>query len=202
MTYGEFKAFVMQLIDQYSANGVELTKGYNDQADFFARIPAAYNAVMLELAAGPCPILAVMDRETLETAEQPGYVEAQVPEDFLRMTGDGLPMVREGRMTRIKDYWMVGADRVMIRKSLFDGAILEYCRRPATLEADPASDTVLDGTAEMLTAAAYYVAALLVLREDAFLYAALRNEYDDRVTEMKKARRRAETFFVQDVYGP
>ena len=200
MTYSEFKALVMQLIDQYSAGGVVLTKGYNDQADFFARIPGLYNTVMLELAAGPCPLVAVMDRETLVTADHPGFVEVQVPADFLQMTGDGLPMVEGGRMTRVKDYWTVGADRVYIRKCLYDRAVLEYCRRPETLEADPAEDTVLDGPMEMLAAAACYVAALLALREDPCLYAALRNEYDDRVSAIRRRRRRGEIFFARDAY--
>ena len=199
MTYGEFKTFVMQLIDQYSARGVTLTGEYNDQADFFARIPGIYNAVMLELASGPSPLVAVMEPQAADVTERQGFMIVSTPQDFLKMSEDGLPVGERGRMTRVKDYWMLGTDRVMIRKELFRDAVLEYWRTPTRLEAAPADSVGLDGTVEMQTAAAYYVAALLVIREDPFLYAALRNEYDDRVQSMKK-RRRAENFFVTDPY--
>jgi hypothetical protein len=41
---------------------------------------------------------------------------------------------------------------------------------------------------------------MLVLQDDSFAYAALRNEYDDRLTNMRK-RLSAEHFYVTDVMG-
>ena len=199
MTYGEYRSFVMQLLDQFTARGAVLTGEYNDQADFFARIPGLYNAAMLELAGGPAPLVAVMEPGPEDVTEQGEFVTVQLPADFLKMSEDGMPLRDRGRMYRVKDYWMVGPDKVVLRKPLFRAAVLEYWRTPVRLGPEPREDEALDGTLDMQTAAAYYTAALLAVREDPYLYAALRNEYDDRVKALKK-RLRAERFFVMDPY--
>lgn len=196
MNYREWKDFVMQLIGQYSACGVELTGDYNDQEDFFLRLPGLYNAAMLEMASDASPLIAIMKPKKTEITQMKGFISVKVPKDFLKMTGDGLPKIdREGRMTREKGYYMVGVDRVMIREDLFGVCNLEYCRMPVRLPASPEDDTPLDGTVEMQMAAAYYAGAMLMMQEDAFSYAALRNEYDDKVSAMKR-RMHAERFFV------
>lgn len=199
MTYGEFKSFVLGLINQAQARGKELDEYYNDQADYLQRIPGLYNAAMLELASEAVTLVGVMEPTPSSTVRpQEGFVAVTVPDDFIAMTGDGIPVVRGGQMTRIKGYYMVGADTVMIRSDLAENGVLEYRRRPERLPMDPAeidADKRLDGTEEMQNAAAYYAAAMLVLQDDAFAYSALRNEYDDKLSEMKK-RLRAETFFV------
>ena len=196
MNYKEFRKFVMQLLNQYSARGVELLDDYNDQTDYFVRVPGLYNACMLEMVMGPAPLIAIMepDEETVQRVH--GFVLVPEPDDFLRMTEDGLPMMVCGRMTRVKGYWAAGG-KIAIREDLYDHAILEYCRQPERLGENPSDSQALDGTLEMQTAAAYYVAAMLCMQDDAFAYAALRNEYDDRLSAMKK-RLRAENFFVVD----
>ena len=190
---------MLGLINQAQARGVELDEYYNDQADYLQRIPGLYNAAMLELASEAVTLVGVMEPTQSSTVRSPeGFVAVAVPDDFIAMTGDGIPVVRGGQMTRIKGYYMVGADTVMIRSDLVENGVLEYRRRPERLPMDPAeidADKQLDGTEEMQNAAAYYAAAMLVLQDDAFAYSALRNEYDDKLSEMKK-RLRAETFFV------
>lgn len=199
MKYGEFKNFVLGLINQAHARGIALDEYYNDQADYLHRIPGLYNAAMLELASEAVTLVGVMEATPSSTVRSPeGFVAVAVPDDFIAMTGDGIPVVRGGQMTRIKGYYMVGADTVMIRSDLVENGVLEYRRRPERLPMDPINidaDKQLDGTEEMQNAAAYYTAAMLVLQDDAFAYSALRNEYDDKLSEMKK-RLRAETFFV------
>lgn len=199
MTYNEFKQFVMGLINQAQARGTELDEYYNDQADYLQRIPGLYNAAMLELASEAVTLVGVME-PNVSTKVRPynGYVAISVPDDFISMTGDGIPVVRDGRMTRHKGYYMVGSDTVMVQSDLVDQGVLEYRRRPERLSMNPSEidpDTKLDGTEEMQIAAAYYTAAMLVLQDDAFAYSALRNEYDDKLSEMKR-RLRAEAFFV------
>ena len=196
MLYGEFRQFVMQLINQFSQRGVELLDDYNDQTDYFVRIPGLYNASMLEMAAGPAPLVSIMEFADNEITRAHGFVLVPEPADFLHMSEDGLPMMVCGNMTRVKGYWAAG-DQIAIREDLYDHAILEYHRVPKRLGPDPEDCTKLDGTLEMQTAAAYYVAAMLCMQDDAFAYAALRNEYDDRLNAMKK-RLRAENFFVVD----
>lgn len=201
MTYKDFKDFVLGLINQFSARGTELVETYNDQADYLQRIPGLYNAAMLELASEASHLTGVMHpakEDVMDTGD--GFVAVKVPDDFLSMTEDGIPMIRNGRMTRIKGYYMAGAGTVYIRTDLFKNGILEYNRIPERLPMSPGmidEDAKLDGTDEMQTAAAYYTAAMLVLQDDAFAYSALRNEYDDKLTEMKR-RLRAEAFYIDE----
>lgn len=201
MNYGDFKSFTLGLINQYTARGMELTESYNDQADYLQRIPGLYNAAMLELASEAAHIVGVMTPNKSDVTDMNnGFVRVKVPADFIRMTGDGIPVVRDGRMTRTKAYYAVGNGAVLIRKDLYTKGILEYYRSPVRLPADPSGiddDQELDGTEEMQIAAAYYTAAMLVLQDDAFAYSALRNEYDDKLTMMKR-RMHAETFYVDE----
>lgn len=204
MKYGEFKDYVLQLINQYSANGDELEASYNDQADYIMRIPHLLNAAMLDITANAQPLVGVMHpMEELQEDLGNGWTRVTVPEDFMRMTEDGIPVIRHGRQTRIKAYYLVGGDKVDIRNDLMRYGVLEYCREPVRVDTTPGAgiDSVaLDGSLEAQTAAAYYVAAMLVLQDDAFAYSALRNEYDDRLSSMKK-RLRAESYFVEDTMG-
>jgi hypothetical protein len=202
MKYGEFKRSVMQLIDQFSVREAVMTQEYNDQGDFFVRIPALYNNAMLEMAQDAAPLVSVMEPDTEDVVEERGFVTFPLPDDFLSMSEDGLPMVtRDGQMTRMKEYWLVGDGQIRMRRYLYDHATLEYCRQPTRLTPDPDENTELDGTIEMQTAAEYYVAAMLMLREDSFVYATLYNKYDDLLSAMKK-RLRAERFFMANAYGP
>jgi hypothetical protein len=202
--YYEFRDFVLQLIDRFSADGAELLGNYNDQGDYMARIPGLLNSAMIDIAVNGQAFLGVMEpkNEDLEPLAG-GFTSVKVPEDFQRMTGDGIPVVRQGRMTRIKGYYMAGKDRVLIRNDLMRDGILEYYRNPVMLDTAPGADIddlELDGTLEAQMAAGYFVAAMLVLQDDSFAYAALRNEYDDRLTNMRK-RLSAEHFYVTDVMG-
>ena len=204
MKYGEFKDFVLQLINQFSANGDELTASYNDQSDYMMRIPHLLNAAMLEIAANAQPMVSVMP-PTAEEQEDlgNGWTRVTVPEDFMRMTEDGIPVIRDGIQTRLKAYYMVGDGKVDIRNDLMRHGILEYCRNPKrvdTIAWSGIDGVELDGSIEAQTAAAYYVASMLVMQDDAFAYAALRNEYDDKLSSMKK-RLRAEVYQVADVMG-
>lgn len=199
VTYGEFKSFVLGLINQAQARGVELDDTYNDQADYLQRIPGLYNAAMVELASEAVKLVGVMS-PVISTTVCPcdGFVAISVPDDFISMTGDGIPVIRNGKMTREKGYYMVGEDTVMVRDDLVKNGVLEYRRCPQRLPMDPANiddSKKLDGTYEMQAAAAYYTAAMLVLQDDAFAYSALRNEYDDKLSGMKK-RLCAEMFTV------
>jgi hypothetical protein len=204
MKYYEFRDYVLQLIDRFSADGAELRETYNDQGDYMARIPGLCNSAMMDIAANGQALVGVMEpKEEDLTPMAGGFTAVKVPEDFQKMTGDGIPVVRQGRMTRIKGYYMAGKDRVLIRNDLLRDGILEYHRNPVLLDTAPMADIddqELDGSLEAQLAAGYFVAAMLVLQDDSFAYAALRNEYDDRLTNMKK-RLSAEHFYVTDVLG-
>jgi hypothetical protein len=202
--YYEFRDFVLQLINQFSADGSELRETYNDQGDYMARIPGLLNSAMMDIAVNGQALVGIMEpKEEDLTPMAGGFTAVKVPEDFFKMTGDGIPVVRQGRMTRIKGYYMAGKDRVLIRNDLLRDGILEYYRNPVMMDTSPMADIddqELDGSLEAQLAAGYFVAAMLVLQDDSFAYAALRNEYDDRLTNMKK-RLSAEHFFVTDVMG-
>ena len=58
MKYSEFKALVMQHLDQYSVAGVTVPESYNNQADDTARICALTNIALRTIASRTKPLLA------------------------------------------------------------------------------------------------------------------------------------------------
>ena len=192
MKYRQFRDFVFQLINQYSICGEPVTERYNDYADLEARIPNLLGLAMMNISLNGKPITGTLDIDALETAGKlrslsDGYTEVTLPDDFQRMTGDGIPILHHGRMARVKGYHLV-ADKLVIKTELMRNAIaIEYEKAPrdyAEILNLEEQDVELDGDREQQYAAALFVAAMLVMDDDSFVYANLMNEYEARVSAM------------------
>jgi len=204
VTYGQFRDFVLSLINQYSANDKQIVRDYNDQADYVNRIPRLYNDAMSEIASQTDEFTGVMDVGVLpKNLVRPGWIAVTPPEDYMRMTGAGIPVVRGGVMYRSNDYHVMGDGRVVLSAELFRNGLIEYCRKPRRLDVEPQELTgaeVLDGPDECNYAAAYHVAALLVLEDNPYMYSVLESGYEDRLKQIK-TKLRADTGAVCDSYA-
>lgn len=199
MTYGEFKQFVLSLINQATIRGDEIEDSYNDQADYTLRIPMLYNDAAGKVATEGKAYVATMDLDSVEKEDAGnGFTIITPPDGFIKMTGDGIPLVRGGRMTRLQRYYMVG-NKLYVRNDLMRG-VIEYEKEPDMLPITPDENTELDGDREQQFCAAYYVAAMIIAQADAFMYSVLMNEYNDRLNNMK-TRLWAETFEINDAMG-
>ena len=104
------------------------------------------------------------------------------------------------QLHRYSRYRLLGDNGITVPKELDGALMLEYFRYPALLGDDPVDTTPLDNTREAQMALPYYVAAHLVMQDDAFAYSALMNEFEAKLARMGE-RLQAELTIVEDAYS-
>lgn len=209
MTYKEARERSLNLIHQESIAGVTIPGTYNNQQDYLNKIPGLINAAQVDIATTTKPIPAeVMLGELLCECRHGQYVYT-LPKDLWQRRGSGLlvprrgPRFAEGDERGIYERWnmlrMIGNEQLILPKCLPEDTILEYYRYPLPLQETPEDDDLLDNVREAQEAVPYYVGAFLVMYDDAFLYATLKNEYEARKASMHDLVR-TEMGTTADVY--
>lgn len=206
MTYGECRELSLNLIQQESIAGTTIPGTYNNQQDYFNKIPGLINAAQMEIATTTKPIPEEVTLGELEREEKNGNYIYTLPGNLWQRRGSGLLVpvpyrsdYRGLRYSRFNRLRMIGNEKIVLSELLPDETILEYYRYPYELPMDAADEVNLDNTREAQQAVPYYVAAHVVMYDDAFLYATLQNEF----TAKKEALRElphTEVDTVQDVY--
>jgi hypothetical protein len=200
MRYKAFKDKVLQLINQYSITGNEIALSYNAQSDYVLRIPALLDSAQKYLATTTAKIYASfpLDWEAAETRS--GFYVVQMPNDFWQLCGRGLAVMQEGEFTAYHRYRWLGRDKIVV--PIRDAADMEvqYYRYPYEVPAAPSDGYMLDNTPDAQDAAAYYVAAHLVMEDSPFLYSALYNEFENRRQQMFE-HPQTEYDRIEDSYG-
>ena len=196
MTYGEMKDFVLQLINQYSVAGSRVPLTYNDQADLVARIPALMRDGLIYVVTTARRLRAVAD--LTDPQEQGGLLIYDLPEDCYQLAG-GLLRLEGGQLCRFQNYRLLGGRQVAIPREARGQYQVEYFRYPQLPQATPMDDDRLDCPSEAQSVVAYYVAAHLVMEDNAFLYAGLYNEFERRLARLEEGPT-AELGLVEDAY--
>jgi len=202
MTYGQVRDLTLQLINRYSVAGTQVAEHYNNQADYLARIPGLVNDAMMEIATTVRPIFAEYDLDAnTGRSYGDGWVAFDMPNDFFRIAGGGVPRFRKRRYHRFSQFRWLGESTLLIReKALADELFVEYYRYPVQLPAQPDDETPLDNVPVTHSALAYYAAAQLMMQDDAFQYATLYNKYEDKLSKMIPAPY-TEPVITEDVYS-
>ncbi len=188
------------LIHQYSIAGAEIAPAYNEQADLLLRIPALLDSAQKLLATTTRPIPAQLPLVWESAEQKEGFYIFTLPDDLWQLSGKGIPLLREGSFTRYRGYHRLGRDKLAIPEGDRAEMMLEYDRHPTPVPLQPADDFLLDNDEDAQDAAAYYVAAMLLLHENPFGYSALYNEFEGRRQQMAP-RRQTEYDRVEDLYG-
>lgn len=206
MTYGECRDLALNLVHQESIAGVTIPGSYNNQQDYLNKIPGLINAAQMDIATTTKPIPAWVTLGELACYEKQGNYVYTLPDDLWQRRGSGLIMpVRERRSAhelhndRYNRIRMIGNTQIIVPETLPAETILEYYRYPVRMEAEPEDDDLLDNVPEAQEAVPYYVAAHIVMYDDAFLYATLQNEYSAKKDALRD-RPRTEIDPVRDVY--
>jgi len=209
MTFAEARDLSLNLIHQESIAGVTIPGSYNNQQDYLNKIPGLINAAQMDIATTTKPIPAEVTLGELTREEANGWYKYTLPENLWQRRGSGLlvPVPHANRPGELfKGYTrvnmplrMIGNDYLMLPQLLPDETILEYYRYPVELSANPADDDLLDNVREAQAAVPYYVAAYCVIYDDAFLYASMKNEYENKKASMHDLVR-TEVDPVMDVY--
>ena len=203
MLYREFRDQVLQLINLYSACGVELTPLQGDQADYLLRIPGLYNAAVTDISRNGRASLGTLRKEDCGAEHcNGGMVKITLPPDFIAPR----QIVCSGSYSvsgPLPHFYRLDREHALIDRPSWESGVLIYEREPQRLPVEPGADLdliPLDGDPEQQYMAALYVAAQLVLTEDAFVYQALQNTYQDHLVLMR-SRRTAVLLPVVDSLG-
>lgn len=200
MTYGQIRDFALNLIKQHSIAGSPIPNSYNNQADYVLHIPQLLDDAQMYVATNAGRIRTVVSVSNLDSHEEDGWVVYRLPEDCWQICSSGLLRLHDGKVQRYHKYHQMGDRSIMVPASLGGALQLEYFRYPALLGPDPDEDAELDNTPVAQMALPYYVAAHLVMHDDAFAYQALYNEFEAKLARLVEAPR-AELGAVEDVYG-
>lgn len=195
MTYGEMKAFVLQLLNQYSVAGDEVPLTYNDQADAVARIPALVRDALYYIATTVRRLRAVAELTEPEVLGQ--QLAYDLPEDCFQIVG-GLIRTEDG--TRLRNYRVLGGRQVLVPKGEKGPWLVEYFRYPAVPVGTPEEDDFLDCPPEAQSAVAYYVAAHLAMEDNQYLHGALYNEFEMKMARLQEGQV-LECGVVEDAYA-
>lgn len=199
MTYGEVKHTALKLLFSDTSAGQPIAESYNDQADYIAAIPALVDSAQTDVAVRARKIPAVIALSALAGEEDGGFTVYALPADCHEIVHSGL-VVKEGEtLRRYGGYRLVGG-KLYVPKSAPGGMELEYYRYPLSVGADPADELALDNSPDTHSAIPFFVAAQLVMYDDAFRYGALKSEYEARVAALRRSVR-VERHGIDDVYG-
>lgn len=200
MTYGEARDAALYLIHQESIAGTEIPGTYNNQQDYLNRIPSLINAAQMDIATTAKKIPAVAMLGDMTCNEKYGAYLYTLPFNLYQRRGSGLLVpTPDGKYARFNQVLNVDRDQLLLREKLPDGTMLEYYRYPHRIMPDTEDDEQLDNVPEAQEAVPYYVAAHLVLQDDAFRYATLYNEYNAKKDGMTEPVT-TEPGIVQDNY--
>ena len=203
MTYGQFKDRVLQLIFSYSIAGDEISLDYNNQEDYVKMIPGLlcscqsyiYQIKKIEDSI----LLKDLDKEELDN----GLMLYHLPDDCMKLKpGLIIPRGRgHGRVfQRYTGYRLYGGNKILCDKGLPEETILEYQKRGLPLPENPPDSYVLRNPDEINDIMPFYVAAFVVMYDDAFRYSALYNEFETRLQRLMPTPTYTEVNEVFDVY--
>ena len=190
-TYEEVKRVVLELINQYSIAGETISPAYNNQSDYIHRIPNLFNAGVMELRTAGRPRRAVYmlpsgEGEPVGTGT--GWYSWTMPRECRRILSGGVKVMDSSGAVPVTQYQILGGNTLALPAGQdgFSGKqfLVEYERFPEQIPVDPADEYEIDEDPDIIQAACFYAAAGLVLMEDEFVYAALRNEYEGRLQRM------------------
>lgn len=188
MNYGQIKHATMQLVYSDTIAGEDIASTYNNQADYLKAIPALVNDCEMYIATTVKRIPKLVPLSGLSKQDFGAFDMYAMPVDFWRLMNGGLVWptkndVGEPVFTRYHGYRLYANNQLLINKGVkgINQMMVEYYRYPEALPSNPDDSVELDNTPEVHSVIPYYVAAHLVLYDDAFRYASLWNEFETRI---------------------
>ena len=198
MTYIELKRKVLELMNQYSVAGTAISPAYNNQSDYIRRIPGLLNDALLRIRTEARPRIAThsFSNEGQQYGDKRMF---SLPHGYRGIKTGGVYRIVDGKFEAFGQYRLLGESRILFPD---DNAsyMIEYYADPDYLPADPSDEYCADEDPEILTAACYFAAAMLVVDKNEYHYAALYNEFTRRLTGLVRPQT-AEITPIVDVYG-
>ena len=205
MNYGQVKRESLRKIFSDTIAGDQIASTYNNQADYEKAIPGLVNDAMTYIATTVKRIPEIVKLDDLARTEEDTYYVYTLPDDCYEIMNGGLIIPFPKNCERVvadryRRYRQYGGTQLWLPKNAPAGLQLEYYRYPYQLPNDPDDNISLDNTPDTHAAIPYYVAAQLVMYDDAFRYAALYNDWESRLSRLKEPVITEDTR-IHDVYG-
>ena len=201
MNYQWARDHILELIDQYSIAGNITPETYNNQADYLAKIPKLLNDAQVYVATTTGKIRTVETLENLSCDDNGKWLVYTMPGDFWQLCSGGLLRYNEdNELERLRLGHMIGANQIAVPRTASGNLSVEYYRLPRLLGEKPDEDELLDNTIPAQMTLPYYVAAHLVMYDNAFAYQALLNEFESRLIRLVEPPS-AVCGTAADVYG-
>ena len=204
MTYGELKNRVLQLIFSYSIAGDEIELTYNNQEDYVKMIPGLLNKCQSEIY----QIKTIEDSILLKDLDQEdmgnGTVLIHLPDDCLKVTpGRVVPRGRQHGPMFFRDtrYRLISGNKMICPADMPENTILEYRRRAVPVPENVKDTYVLKNPDEINDLIPFYIAAFLVMYDDAFRYSALYNEFETGLQRLYPNPTYVEEQPIMDAYN-
>lgn len=205
MTYGDFKRRVLQLIFSYTIAGDDIQLSYNNQADYVKMIPGLLNSAQTYVY----QIKKFQDSISmshLDKEEYDGEDMYILPDDCLSIKPG---LIAPGRdrdgypFGRYNNYRLFGGNKLLLPKGVAEkyNLILEYNKRGVPVSENVPDSYVLKNTDEVNEILPFYVAAFVVMYDDAFRYSALYNEFETRLGRLQPNQTYVEYSSTADLYG-
>ena len=200
MTYKEAKEQVLKLLNQYTKAGDAISALYNNQQDYLVRIPSFINDAMMEIATTARKIPTSLNLDALPHMDLGEDVRIELPSNFYQFKSGDTVKTDDGRVLHTNQYSLLGKRYIVIPKRELDNVRITYYRYPFLLEENPDDAATLDNAPETHFAVPFYVAAMLVAHDDAFLCSLFMNKYNDKLQNMHSGIT-AESHATNDAYG-
>ncbi|MDD6159614.1 MAG: hypothetical protein PUB51_00585 [Oscillospiraceae bacterium] len=201
MNYGQIRDLALKLLDQYSMAGNRIPENYNNQSDYLKRIPDLINDAVMEITTTNRKLPELLNLSELPCEEVGDQLRYELPENYFQLKSGGTVLkTTGGKWLHTNVVTMQGRAYILIPKGEAGEHTVEYFRYPRLLGVKPEDREVPDCDLDAHFAIAYYVAAQLALHDDPYVYAALYNKYEDKLSKMQP-NVRAEAGTVEDRYG-
>lgn len=202
MIFSEFQKLVLQHLDQYSVAGEVIPDSYNNHSDYVSRICALANTALRTIATQTEPKMATFIPSAEDYSgcvELPnGMTKIEMPTDFWKMTGQGLPSFMGGEFHRNMHYQYLTDREILVPTREVPKVVITYYRYPRRLLGN--TGEILDCSEAAADCASFYVAAQLARHDSPYAYQTLYNEFEQMMARLKKPMI-TETSYVEDVYG-
>lgn len=188
MNYNWARDYTLELINQYSIAGAVTPESYNNQADYINRIPKLLNDAQIYVATTVGKIRKVVPLGDLVSEDNGKWIVYTMPEDFWQLCSGGLIRYDDdNELERCNLYHAIGANQIAVSKSVSGNMSAEYYRLPKTLTDKPMEEEELDNTVPAQMALPYYVAAHLIMYDNAYAYQALMNEFETKLARLAES---------------
>ena len=123
-----------------------------------------------------------------------------LPGQFRELKTGGVYRIKDGKFEPFGQYRLIGNNEILFPEDGNAEYMVEYYSEPEYLIENPHDGYYVDESHEVLAAACYYAAAMLVLDKNEYQYTALYNEFLRRMEGMRR-QPTAEVSTIVDVYG-